>query len=80
MFDMARCKMITANVGRYHWAEAAHAAKYCLNRAPTSSLEGVTPYVEWHGKAPKLEPLRSFGCTTLVSFDPHQRRKPEDTG
>jgi len=44
LFDMARCKMITANLGRRFWAEAAHAAEYCLNRAPTRALEGLTPY------------------------------------
>ena len=78
LFDMMRCKMITANLGRRYWVDAAHAAEYCLNRTPTRVLEGVAPYEKWHGKAPKIGHLRTFGCTAYVMVHPHQRRKLDD--
>jgi hypothetical protein len=33
-----------------------------LNRAPTRSLQGITPYEAWHNKKPKVDYLRTFGC------------------
>ena len=39
---------------------------YVLNRAPTHSLEGVTPYEAWHGRKPVVHHLRMFGCTVHV--------------
>jgi hypothetical protein len=35
---------------------------YVLNRSPTKSLDGVTPYEAWHGKKPRVDHLRIFGC------------------
>ena len=50
----------------YFWAEAVRTAVYVLNRAPTRSLEGVTPYEAWHGRKPSVQHLRTFGCTVHV--------------
>lgn len=37
-------------------------ALYLLNRAPTKSLDGKTPYEAWFGKKPRVRHLRTFGC------------------
>ena len=37
-------------------------AVYLLNRAPTKSLEGKTPYEAWYGRKPGVRHLRTFGC------------------
>jgi len=41
-------------------------AVYVLNRSPTKSLEGITPYEAWYGKKQGVGHLRVFGCVGLV--------------
>lgn len=43
-----------------------HTAMYLLNRAPTRSLDGKTPYEAWHNRKPKVNHLRTFGCVAHV--------------
>jgi transposase InsO family protein len=54
----ARSMLKAANVPAYFWGEAVVAAIYVLNRSPTKSLDGVTPYEAWHGRRPTVEHLR----------------------
>jgi len=42
--------------------EAVVTAVHLLNRSPTKSLQGMTPYEAWHGRAPSVAHLRVFGC------------------
>jgi len=37
-------------------------AVHLLNRSPTLSLQGKTPYEAWYGRAPAVAHLRVFGC------------------
>ena len=55
-------------VPAYFWGEAVKTAVYLLNRAPTRSLEGITPYEAWHGRKPAVQHLRTFGCTVHVKM------------
>jgi hypothetical protein len=48
------------------WGEAVRTAVYILNRAPTRSVDGKTPYEAWHDKKPHVQHFRTFGCTTHV--------------
>lgn len=41
-------------------------AVYLLNRAPTKSLNGKTPYEAWFGRKPKVKHIRMFGCTAFA--------------
>jgi hypothetical protein len=49
-----------------YWGEVVSTAVYVLNRSPTKSLEGITPYKAWYGKKPRVGHLRMFGCVGLV--------------
>ena len=49
-----------------YWGEAVKTAVYLLNRAPSRSLNRVTPYEAWHGKTPNVHHLRTFGCVAHV--------------
>jgi hypothetical protein len=51
--------------GRF-WGEAVSTAVYLLNRAPTKSVVGMTPYEAWYGRKPSVDHLRTFGCVTHV--------------
>jgi hypothetical protein len=45
---------------------------YLLNRAPTQSLDGKTPYEVWHDKKPSVHHLRTFGCVAYIKeTEPH---------
>jgi hypothetical protein len=59
---MARCMMKSKRVPSCYWGEAVATAVYVLNRSPTKSLDGVTPYEAWHGKKPRVDHLRIFSC------------------
>lgn len=49
-----------------------------LNRAPTKSLQGTTPYEAWYGKKPSVEHLRVFGCAGHVKIIGPEVRKLSD--
>ena len=49
-----------------YWGEAVSTAIYLLNRAPTKSFEGKTPYESWTGWKPSLDHLNVFGCIAYV--------------
>jgi hypothetical protein len=49
-----------------YWGEAVTTAVYLLNRSPTKSVQDKTPYEAWHGKKPRVDHLRTFGCLAHV--------------
>jgi hypothetical protein len=62
--------------GRY-WAEALNTATYLINRLPTSTNDGKTPYEAYHGSKPPLHHLRTFGSKAYVydrTHDKHQSK------
>jgi hypothetical protein len=64
--EMARCLLKSKGVPGEFWGEAVTTAVYLLNRAPTRSLQGRTPYEAWHDRKPKVHHLRTFGCVAHV--------------
>jgi hypothetical protein len=66
--EMARCMLKAMQVPPEFWGEAVCAAVYTLNRAPTKSLNNMTPFEAWHGRKPRVSHLRIFGCTTSVKI------------
>jgi len=59
------------------WGEAVATAVHLLNRSPTKSLQGKTPYEAWHGRAPAVAHLHVFGCLCFVK-ELNQVRKLDD--
>ena len=66
ILDMTRGMLKNKNLPKVFWGEAVSIAVYLLNRAPTKSLEGKTPYEGWTGRQPSLEHLKVFGCIVFV--------------
>ena len=62
-----------SNLPRQFWGEALHSFVHIINRCPTSSLRGMTPYEGWHGRKPDLSHLRVFGCTAYVHVQKDKR-------
>lgn len=63
---MARCLLKSQNMPGCYWGEAVATAIYILNRAPTKSVAGKTPYEAWNGYKPNVGHLRTFGCLAHV--------------
>lgn len=59
--EMARSMLQTKGLRNKYWADATRIVVYILNRSPTSSLEGVTPYDAWYLKKPNVKHFRIFG-------------------
>ena len=66
MVEMARCMLKAMSVPARFWGEAVLTAVYVLNRSPTKSLQGVTPFEAWHKRKPRVSHLRTFGCVANV--------------
>lgn len=58
--------------------EAVLTAVYVLNRSPTKSVEGMTPFEAWYGKKPGVHHLRMFGCIVYVKNTTPHLKKLED--
>jgi len=74
---MARALLKQRGLPARFWDEAVVTAVHLLNRAPTKALNGVTPYEAWHGKAPEVGYLRTFGCVAFTK-DLSQLKKLDD--
>jgi hypothetical protein len=53
---------------------------YVLNRCPTKSVDGKTPFEAWHGRKPAVHHLRMFGCIVYVRNTMPHLKKLEDRG
>ena len=73
--EMTRAMLLDAKLHPKLWAEAISTAAYLRNRSPTSAMEGMTPHEAWHGRKPRVEHLRVFGCTAYVHIPKDKRGK-----
>ena len=63
---MARSMLKAKKMPAAFWGEAVSMAVFILNRAPTKSLKGTTPFEAWHGRKSDVSFLRTFGCVGHV--------------
>ena len=59
---MARSLLKSKGLPGQFWGEAIATAVYLLNRAPTKSVCGMTPYEALYKVKPRVDHLRTFGC------------------
>lgn len=78
IMDMVKCMLRLKNLPKYFWAEAVACAVYILNRSPSSSVEGRTPFEVWSGRRPNIEHMRVFGCIAYAHVPNHIRKKLDD--
>jgi len=64
--EMARCLLKTMHMPSVFWGEAVATAVYLLNRSPTKALNNRTPFEAWHGKKPRVDHQKIFGCVGFV--------------
>lgn len=66
VLGMARSMMKGMNTPGWLWGEAGSTPIFVLNRSPTWSVEGKTPYEVWYGSKPTVHFFRTFGCVAHV--------------
>lgn len=76
----ARSMLKAKGLPGWLWGEAVSTAVYILNRCPTKSVDGMTPFEAWHGKKPAVHHLRTFGCIVYVRNTTPHLKKLEDRG
>jgi hypothetical protein len=60
------------------WGEAMATIVYLLNRSPTKSVEGKTPFIAWIRKKSGVQHLRTFGCVVHVKNMTPNLKKLDD--
>lgn len=60
------------------WGEAVLTAVFILNRSPTRSVDGMTPFEAWYGIKPPVHFLRTFGCVAHVKVAGGHQQKLAD--
>ncbi len=61
------------NFPNYFWAEAVAIIVYIMNRAPTTTIHGMTPKEKFTSKKPNVSHLKVFGCIAYVHVPDEKR-------
>ena len=68
---MARSLLKAKRIPGEFRGEAVRMAVFLLNRMPTKSLDGMTPFEAWHGRKPNVHYLCTFGvCSACEGHAP----------
>jgi hypothetical protein len=78
VMGMARSMRKAMSMPSWFWGEAVLTAVFILNRSPTQSVEGRTPYEVCHGKKPSVDYFHTFGCVAHVKQGNKRLGKLED--
>ena len=78
MMNMVRSMLKDKNLPHELWGEAVNTIVYILNRAPSRSLDGATPYEVWTGVKPNVEHFRVFGSLCHVKVLGEKLKKLQD--
>jgi transposase InsO family protein len=76
----ARSMLKVKDPPEWFWGEAVNTTVYVLNRCPTKSVDGMTPFEAWHERKPVVHHLRTFGCIVYVRNTMPHLKKLEDRG
>ncbi|GJY01275.1 retrovirus-related pol polyprotein from transposon TNT 1-94, partial [Tanacetum coccineum] len=62
LLEKVRCMLSNAGLGKEFWAEAVTYACHLVNRLPTTTIDGKTPFEKWYGKpVTDYDSLHVFG-------------------
>ncbi|KAL8089642.1 hypothetical protein AgCh_039213 [Apium graveolens] len=75
---MTRSFLKESKLPSFLWGEAVRHSVYILNRLPTRSLNGRTPYEAWCGKRPDLSHVKVFGRVAFMKIPTVKVTKLDD--
>jgi hypothetical protein len=75
LVETVRSMLADSRLPHRFWAEALATAAYLINRSPTKTLDGKTPFQAWYGKKPNVNHLRVFGCSAYIHVPKDERKK-----
>ncbi|WVZ85166.1 hypothetical protein U9M48_032116 [Paspalum notatum var. saurae] len=75
---VVRSMMKAMSMPGWFWGKVVTTAVFILNRSPTQSVDGKTPYEVWHGVKPPVHFLHTFGCVAHVKAGSKHLTKLED--
>ena len=75
LMEGARCMLIDSGLGNEFWGFAVLATAHIINRMPSRSRAGKSPFEIWTGTKPTISHLRVFGCTGYAHVPAETRRK-----
>jgi len=78
VLGMARSMLKAMRMPGWFWGEAVLTAVFILNRSPTKSVDGITPYEAWYGLKPPVHFFRTFGCVAHVKVAGGHLKKLDD--
>ncbi|KAL4340022.1 hypothetical protein GQ457_08G034200 [Hibiscus cannabinus] len=67
LLAVARALFFQSRVPIRFWGECLLTATYIINRLPSKSLDGKSPYELLHSQPPTYSHLKTFGCMCFVS-------------
>jgi len=73
--NMARSMLHSQDLHYMFWVDACRTSVYILNRSPTKSLEGITPYEACYERKPNVDNFRFFGCLAYAHILDEKIRK-----
>jgi hypothetical protein len=80
MVATARSLLKAKGLPGWFWGKAVNTAVYVLNRCPTKSVDGMTPFEAWQGMKAAVHHLRTFRCIVYVRNMMQHLKKLEDRG
>lgn len=76
IMERARALLYECSASNEYWSFAVYATIYLINRIPTSTLGGVTPYEKWNWWAkPTFKHLRIFESVAHIYIPDKKRMK-----
>ena len=75
---MARSLLKVKDMPQIFWGEAVSTAVFILNRSPTHSVDGMSPFEAWHGRRPNVHFMRTFGYVAHVKVVKPGAKKLDD--
>ena len=70
LLEVARALRFQGHIPIKFWGHCVLTAAYIINRLPSQTLEGKSPYEAFFGKKPCITHLRTFGCLCFASTLP----------
>ncbi|CAH9114096.1 unnamed protein product [Cuscuta europaea] len=68
LLELARTMLIAASLSANFWVDAVLTATFIINRIPSPTLHGLSPFEKLFNRKPDMSVFRVFGCACFPKF------------